>query len=113
MGGLAGNQVGRHDTQWYFHLAEEFRRSELVQEMLEAVVRGHAHARKRPAAEIAEARSGTLAFHFFESSSAGVGGGDQRAHAGPSDEVDRYLVLFKDAQNADVLDPENEAATES
>ena len=80
--------------------------------MLEAVVGRHSHARKRPAAEIAERGFGALALHFVERSSAGVGGGDQRAHAGPADHINGDLVLFHGAQHADVRDAARKSASE-
>ncbi len=85
---------------------------ELAQEVLESLVGGHAHARERPAAEIVKLGFGALTLHFVERASAGVGGGDKRAHAGAGDEVDWDFVLFEDAQDADMRDAAREAASE-
>jgi hypothetical protein len=107
------NQIGGHDAQRNFHLVEEFGRREFVQEMLERCVRCHAHARKLPAAEIAKGGGCALALHLGEGGAAGVGGGDQRAHAGSGDEINRDLVLFEHAQDADMRNAARKSAAES
>ena len=49
----------------------------------------------------------------LERRAAGVRGGDQRAHTGACNIVDRDFVLFEDAQHADMSDPARESAAES
>ena len=112
MNRFAGDNIGGHDAERNFHLSEISRGCEFVEKMLEALVGRHAHARKRPAAEIAESRFGALALHFVERRSAGIGGGDQRANAGAGDDIDGDLVLFQDAKHADVRNAAREAAAE-
>ena len=43
---------------------------------------------------------------------AGVGRGDQRAHAGAGDEVDGDFVLFEHAQHSNMRDAARESAAE-
>ena len=54
----------------------------------------------------------SLALHFVERRAAGVGGGDQRADAGPGDEINRNFVFFQHAQDADVRNAARESAAE-
>ena len=112
MDGLARKQVGGNDSQRNFHLGESSRGSETMEEIIEALVGSHAHARKRPASKITEASQTSLASHFVEGCSAGIGGGDQSANAGAGDEINGNLVLFQDAQYANVGDAPRESAAQ-
>src|ERR1700683_1052222 len=72
MDGFAGEQIRSNDCQRNSRLSEIFRFRETVEEIYQTLVGSHAHAGKRPAAKIAEARKGALSRYFVEGSPAGV-----------------------------------------
>jgi hypothetical protein len=112
IGGFAGEEIGGDDAERNLHVLEAVLERELAEEIFEALVRSHAHAGNRPAPEIAESGRGALALHLLGRSAARVGGGDQRAYAGPGDAIDGNAVLFEGAKHANVSDASRETAAE-
>src|SRR5580700_7765663 len=85
---------------------------EALQEILQAVVRRHAHARKSPAAEIAKTCKAGLMGHIVERGAAGVCRSNQSADAGAGYEINGDFILLERTQNADVGDATCESAAE-
>src|SRR5260370_9622311 len=108
--GAACVDVRCSDRQRRVQFFESFYGSEARKIFFHAQVGGKAKPRRRPAAEIREARFRANSFHFFKRCPGAVTRADQRAHACACDAVDGDFGFAKYTQDSDMRYSSSKAA---